>query len=202
MARDEENRASERVNVADVLRRLSAPDVTKQTRTALTARLIPSFSEPSLNSELLGLLHVVCAHLVPQAQDNLVDLARRVDQAFNGQGDGWRYDILPPDAAMLTMGLHAINTCANTRFGCEFLALDWASQETILSDVQAGRCSGQLEGDIGRRFFEELLAAAAEAWMADPRTQMSIGYEGFADGFGWPNSGIGLAKVSLAEGDR
>ncbi len=169
--------------------------VTEPTRRALHTRLAtPPVLEPrAMSAEAFGTLRAVCDRLIPQDGESRVDLAGAVDTRLaEGHGDGWRYDTLPPDTEAWGRGLAALDGDARAMAGVEFVALQPALQNAVLTAVQAGAARDEgWQGLDAARWFEEVLAAVSEAWMSHPLTQAYIGYVGFADAAGWHAVGLG-----------
>ena len=65
-----------------------------------------------------------------------------------------------------------------------FAALAPDRQDALLTAVQAGAPPGAAWPFSPTRWFAELLAGLAELAYADPRVQLSIGYQGMADADG------------------
>ena len=169
--------------------------VTPATRAALKARLAPPAASPRvLDPAAFGLLRAVCARLVPQAEGE-VDVAGAIDAKLAGSGDGWRYDVLPSDTEALRWGLHSIARTAEDAFGAAFHRLSGEQKDDVLGRVQRGEAPDPAwAGTPARRFFEDLIAAAAEAYYAHPLAQSRIGYLGFADAGGWHRIGLDEAE--------
>ncbi len=108
-----------------------------------------------------------------------------------GKSDGWRYDVLPPDGQAARLGLAGLDQTAQALFQSEFAALDAARQEEVLRAVQLGDPPGDIWQTLpAARFFEDLLAEAAEVFYSHPLAQEEIGYVGMADGLGWKKIGL------------
>lgn len=175
--------------------------VTPPTRAALRQRL-QHRPGPSVffTTEQCATLAAVCAHLIPQPDpERRIDLAGRIDARLAaGDGDGWRYDALPPDGEAHRRGLEALDASAQTLGGAVFAALDEAAQDWLLGLAQRGELGGpDWDGLPCGRWFEELLAEATELYYAHPWAQSSIGYVGMADAQGW--SAIGLDQLEFHE---
>ena len=176
--------------------------LTPPTRTALEARLAPTDdTEPRFFSAgELQTLRAACARLIPQAdRATPVDLAMALDQRLAaGQGDGWRYDALPPDGAAYRHGLAGLDETAHAAQGRDFAALTPTQQDAALALVQAGTPPGATWQTLpAARFFEEILAELAEVYYSDPLSQEEIGYVGMADAAGW--HAIGLNQLDPQE---
>ena len=174
--------------------------VTPRTRAVLRERLASSSlaaSRPGLdeagclNRDERATLAAVTARLVPQPVP-MTDIASSIDRRLaSGEGDGWRYDVLPPDGEAMRAGLAAIEDESGLRFGQRFTALDADCQATILTAVEGGSVVSVLWAKLPpSRFFEDLLAMAVEVHYSHPSVQDSIGYAGMADARGWTAIGL------------
>ena len=169
--------------------------VTPPTRAALTERLhkapiaVPRFFDEATFTTL----RAVCARLVPQPdRAQPIDLAGPIDgRLAQGEGDGWRYDQMPPDGEAHRRGLQALDESARLLCGASFAELDDTRQDELLLLVQRDEVSGGLwETMQASRFFEELLAGATESYYSHPLAQEEIGYVGMADAHGWQAIGL------------
>ncbi|MBC6610406.1 gluconate 2-dehydrogenase subunit 3 family protein [Hymenobacter sp. BT507] len=173
------------------VRALLATDlVTDATRAALQARLDAPLYEPQyLDGATYEMLRAVAARLFPQPDrpDNPIELAAAIDERLlNGESDGWRYDILPPDREAYKLGLGGIRESAQAMFGNNFLVLTDEQKDEVLTAVQHAKAPGETWKTLSAvRFFEELLAELTENYYAHPLGQEEIGYVGMADVPGW-----------------
>ncbi len=169
---------------------LTGPHVAPATRDALLARLdaAPVATPAFLTAAEFRTLHAVCARLLPDAR---IDVAGPMDTRLAaGKSDGWRYDAMPDDGAAIRAGLAGLDGAAVDIAGCAFADAPGAAQDAVLAAVQAGTPPGPAWGVPPRRFFEELLAEAAEVFFAHPLAQARIGYTGMADRPGWTRIGL------------
>ena len=164
---------------------LHSPRVTEPTRAVLRERLdgqsaVAAAAPRLLDAGAFGLLCVVVDRLVPQGPAGpRVPVAAIIDAgAAEGVGDGWRYDVLPPDDVALQRGLVLLDQESHRRHGKAFVDADAAAQDALLHAVQAGEVDWP--GLDAARWFEELLAAAAIAFVADPRTLGLMHFDGLA----------------------
>lgn len=174
---------------------IDTPFVTAPTRAALRARAArPPVSEPrALTAAEFALLGAVCDRLLGQEGDARIDMRGAIDATLaSGSSDGWRYDALPDDATAMRRGLAGIEETARALAGEGFLSLSGRDRDRVLAAVQAGDPPGEAWRDLpAKRFFEDLLAAATEAFYAHPQAQEEIGYAGYADARGWQAIGLG-----------
>jgi gluconate 2-dehydrogenase gamma chain len=174
--------------------------VTPATRTALRARLEERIEGPRFFSEaLFATLRAACAHLIPQERPEPVEIAGAIDRRLaEGKGDGWRYADMPPDEEAYRSGLALLDAASAAARGLRFPDLAPADQDALLGLLQRGELpSGTWDSVRQRRFFQELLAEAAEIYYSHPLAQEEIGYAGMADAHGW--QAIGLNELAPHE---
>ncbi len=179
--------------LGSVRRLLASELVTSATRTVLEQRLQPQpttlrfFSPEEANT-----LRQVAVYLFPRAADYNIDLIAPLDQRLAaGDGDGWRYDALPPDAEAQRLGVVGLNETARASYGLGFAALTPAQQVVVLHEVAAGQPAGATWQTLpAARYFEDLLAELTEYYYSHPLVQEEIGYVGLADAAGWQRIGL------------
>ncbi len=113
-----------------VLALLETDMVTPQTRAALIERLekettaTPRF----FDDHAFDTLRAACARLLPQPERSplqTIDLAGVIDERLaKGEGDGWRYDVMPPDGEAFRSGLRGLDESARDICGRSFRELD------------------------------------------------------------------------------
>jgi pimeloyl-ACP methyl ester carboxylesterase len=171
--------------------------VTPQTRAALLARQPddPAYRPAALTPGQFAVLRAVVDRVVPQQGG--IDLAARIDGALQaGEGDGWRFARLPPDAAAYRAGLETLDAAARGRHGCGFAALYAGDQEGLLAAVAAGDGpAGALDPAQMRFWFEDVRADAVRHYVGHPATLARMGYSGI--GYG----DDGFARVGAGERD-
>lgn len=163
--------------------------VTEATKAALLPRLQTTPYTPQLfDASTYELLRAVAACIYPQPEREYpIELAPVIDKRLaEGDSDGWRYDIMPPDREAYRLGLGGINQAAEAMYQQPFVVLARDQQNLVMEAVAAGTAAGtnwqRLPID---RFFEELLAELTEAYYSHPLAQEEIGYVGMADVPGW-----------------
>lgn len=176
--------------------------LTEATRVALRARLqapavaIPRFFEAGA----FATLGAVCDRLIPQAgRRRRIDLAGGIDTRLaDGAGKGWRYADMPPSADMHRSGLRGIDQAAAALHDRPFVRLAASEQDALLRAVQAGEARGSAWAAMdARRYFEDLLAEAADIYYAHPLASEEIGYAGMADAHG--RQAVGLDEREAHE---
>ena len=174
---------------------VDTPFVTAPTRAALRARMDKArVTEPRfLTRDEFHLLGAVCDRLLAETGEGRIDVAGAIDARLAaGTTDGWRYDALPEDGSAMRRGLAAIDETARLLAGAPFADLAAAERDRVVAAVATGDPPGEAWRDLpARRFFEDLLAAAVEAFYAHPLAQEEIGYAGYADARGWQAIGLG-----------
>lgn len=175
---------------------IESDHVTPATRAALRTRLMtPPMEEPRFfDKRAFETLCAVCDRLIPQpGRPRPIDLAGTLDTRLaDGEGDGWRYAHMPPDADMHRLGLDGIEQAAAGMFDRAFTRLPEAGQDDVLRAVQRGAAAGAVWGAMdARRYFEELLAEVADIYYSHPLASEEIGYAGMADAHGWQHIGLG-----------
>jgi len=144
--------------------------VAPKTRQILAERLIPPPIPPDILTPLqLETLRAALDRIIPQPPPALDLAAPIVAQLASGVGDGWRYDVLPPDRTAYREALDRL-AAAN------FLTLTPAAQDATLASLAAD------PGSPDARWFEDLRAAAVTRWIAHPATLARIGYSGVGIG--------------------
>ncbi|SNR51843.1 gluconate 2-dehydrogenase subunit 3 family protein [Hymenobacter mucosus] len=163
--------------------------VTEATKAALLPRLQTTPYTPQLfDASTYELLRAVAACIYPQPEREYpIELAPVIDKRLaEGDSDGWRYDVMPPDREAYRVGLGGINQAAEAMYQQPFVVLARDQQNLVMEAVAAGTAAGtnwqRLPID---RFFEELLAELTEAYYSHPLAQEEIGYVGMADVPGW-----------------
>ncbi len=161
--------------MSDPDRLIAGQLLTEATREVLAARTAGArlpYVPTHFSAQEFALLEELSRLLVPH-DPATVPLARSVDARLTrGDGDGWRYDELPPDAEAYRMLLLALPD--------GFQAMQHGAQVASVTRLQRQH----------PRVFEDLLAELTESYYAHPVNQLGIGYVGFADARGWSLTGL------------
>ena len=161
--------------MSDPDRLISGQLLTEATREVLVTRVAQARlpSRPThFSAQEFELLENLSRLLVPHDPATL-PLARQVDARLTrGDGDGWRYDELPPDAEAYSTLLLALPA--------GFQTMQHGAQVASVTELQRQH----------PRVFEDLLAELTESYYAHPVNQLGIGYVGFADAQGWSQTGL------------
>ncbi len=179
--------------------------VSEKTRALLLERARPDDPEYRPQAMLaaeFAILRAVLSRVLPQTAPS-IDLAARIDAELGGGGDGWRFDLLPPDQEAYRAALATLDAAAVARHGRSFTALGDAARDGLLADVASARLSGAagpLDAAQMQAWFEDLRAAAVRHYVAHPATLARIGYGGIGyGGDGEPKPGFAAVGLGLRE---
>jgi pimeloyl-ACP methyl ester carboxylesterase len=195
---------------------IDSPRVSSGTREALLARAQPedeTYVPQALDAHAFATLRAVVRRIVPQRGPSAIDLGARIDrQLGDGTGDGWRFAVLPPDAAAYAAGLATLDDAATRAHRAAFADLAVSQQDALLERVAAGTLGSDdgthgegatpehLSRDQMTKWFEDLRADAVKAYLLHPLTLARIGYSGIAyGGDGLPKSGFAHVGVGQRE---
>ncbi len=175
-------------NQSEVTALLNSEFLTEPTRKVLQERFEKVGSNRFFDDASFQLISVVCDLLMDQDSENrIVNSALAIDERLsNKEGDGWRYNSMPPDPVMYQLGLQGIAETSVRLFEETFLKLDKKKQIEVLNAIQRGKVEGGIWKKLNSQlFFEEILAETAEIFFSHPTVQVSINYVGMADAKGW-----------------
>ena len=167
--------ASERVNsrLRRVLDARAAPDD-------------PAYPPEALDPVELAILRAAIGRVMPVPH---LDLAARLDRRLaSGEGDGWRFSALPPDAEAYRAALRTLDAAARAAHGRPFVAIDPDDQDAMLTLCARAELTvpealgGRLDADRMRFWFEDLRADAVRLWLAHPAALGRIGFSGIGAG--------------------
>lgn len=167
---------------------LASDRVSPRTREVLEARLDgPAGSNVFTPAQLLT-LRLLLARVVPQSSGADIDLAGYIAARLaSGKGDGWRYAVLPPDLEAYRHGLDALAAIGFDR-------MDEAAQHAAI------RLLDESKGSPQARWFEDVRADAAAAYMAHPATMARVGFSGIGvGGANTPHHGFVSIGINDAE---
>ncbi|WJL96603.1 alpha/beta fold hydrolase [Microbacterium sp. ET2] len=174
--------------VAESWGRLIASERTDaETRGILSRRHLaddPDAESQVLSRAQLVLLRSIAERLMPRDLDDRFDLGRVVDRELAaGRGDGWRPPGLPRDSEAYRRGLDA-------------LAAVWPGDTTSQDHLVSGLIAGQgfagspWDDETTRRWFEDIRADLAQAWVSHPATSARLGFDGFITAITSPDPGF------------
>ena len=144
--------------------------VSPRTREVIEARMVAiAVRQNILTAEQQRTLRAVLDRVVPQGADK-IDLATAIMRRLgSGEGDGWRYAVLPSDLEAYRAQLDVL-----ARRGFESLTPE-------KQDKAIERLAGS-KGSAEARWFEDLRSDAVEAYVAHPATLARLGYSGIGVG--------------------
>ena len=177
-------------------------------RTAVEARALLArraiaddvdYSPTTLSPEQLATLRTLADRLVPQSGARRIDLAARIDADLAmGRGDGWRPAELPDDATAYRRGLDTVASIwpgglaqqddlirmilAGEFDGGKFDGAELDAGRSDAGSSDAGKLDGDgpWNGDVLRRWFDDMRTDLARTWLAHPASLARVGYDGFA----------------------
>ncbi len=173
---------------------IASERVSARTREILLERNRPDdpFGSPSaLTAEAFEVLRAVVDRVVPQPDERRIAIATRIDKMLaSGQGDGWRFALLPPDAAAYRIALRTLQKAARAAQGCDFTALDGRHQDALLEQAAAGHLvvtdahpdEPLFSAQQMKLWFEDLRGDAVKIYVSHPATLARMGYSGIANG--------------------
>ncbi|MBV9508370.1 MAG: gluconate 2-dehydrogenase subunit 3 family protein [Acidobacteriia bacterium] len=146
------------------------------------------FNVPAIrffSAEEARLMEAVCGHILPQDDrpaELRIPILPWIDQRlFEGSGDGYRYDDMPPDGEAYRLGLQAIEEIAQHLHGRGFLELGDLEQDKLLETIHDGdplaaqHIWERLPVD---RFWMLLVQDCVAAYYAHPYAWDEIGFGG------------------------
>jgi hypothetical protein len=135
--------------------------------------------------EQTQLLEAICARLLPQDdRDNAhrVPIVPDIDRRLaDGDGDGYRYEDMPPDPEAYLLGLRAIDESAQAAFGSAFAAATRSQQDELLRSLHDGtpiREHSTWQRMPVKRFWTLLLSDCIGSYYAHPYAWDEIGFGG------------------------
>ena len=109
----------------------------------------------------------------------------------DGESDGWRYDVLPPDPEMWRLLLRGFDQTAQSLHGQSFIHCEKEQQDNVLASVHECSPPGLVWQTLSpKRAWEEMLAELSEVYYSQAQVQASLGCVSFADGRGWHEIGL------------
>jgi gluconate 2-dehydrogenase subunit 3-like protein len=179
----------------DVLDKWGSPSWNDQTRAVVHRRLNQVPNRRFLTEVEWQILRAVCDRLIPQPErrDAPVPIVPFIDEKlFKNQGDGYRYEGMPPMREAWRRGIAAIDDEARARWGGGFRDLPPNQQDAVLRTIQHGETrSAAWRGLSAKRFFSGvLLRGAASVYYAHPAAWNEIGFGGPASPRGYVRLGF------------
>jgi hypothetical protein len=179
----------------DVLDKWDTPSWNDATRRAVRERLEQVPRPIFLDEESWRALVAICDRLLPQPDRPVepVPIAPFVDRKLErNEGDGYRFEGMPPLREAWRHGLRAIDLESEARYGPGFAELSEAQQDELLGLVQRGEViAGAWKGLSPGRFFSDLLLKTVVGiYYAHPSAWNEIGYGGPASPRGYVRLGF------------
>lgn len=182
---------------------LNTNRVTEPTRRAITERLEakpdaqPVFFTESEFETLIALVDVLLPRSPrPAPREVAIDIDARL---ASGEGNGWRYDHLPPDGEMhrqALLGLDQAVADPQSRFTNAL----WVEKESVVASLQKGDIAGEVWHDLSpTRVYEEILAEVVESYTAFPSVWTEMNYTGYADAQGWEQVGLNAPSDNVSQ---
>lgn len=168
---------------------IASDRVSRRLRATLEERAAPddpAYRPVALDVVELAILRAALARVMPAPR---LDLAARLDRRLaSGDGDGWRFSVLPPDAEAYRAALRTLDAAARAAHARPFVVLDASQQDALLTLSQRGdlkvpdALGGRLDADRMRFWFEDLRADAVRLWLGHPAALARIGFSGIGAG--------------------
>jgi hypothetical protein len=179
----------------DVLDKWDSPSWNNQTRAVVKKRLEEVPDRRFLTETEWEILVAVCDRLIPQPDraNRPVPIVPFIDEKlFNNQGDGYRYEGMPPMREAWRRGIKAIDEEARAQWGGGYRELPHNQQEAVLRAIQNNDArSSAWEGLSPKRFFSGLLLrTTASIYYAHPAAWNEIGFGGPASPRGYVRLGF------------
>jgi hypothetical protein len=174
----------------NVLGKWDTPSWNEQTRSVVAKRLheVPPrrfFSETEWET-----LHAVCDRLIPQPDrpDDPVPIVPFIDEKLHeNQGNGYRYENMPPTRDAWRIGIRAIDEEAHARWQHGFCELPDNQKDAVLRSIQHGdTLTDAWQGMPAKKFFTGvLLHEVVGIYYAHPAAWNEIGFGGPASPRGY-----------------
>ncbi len=89
------------------------------------------------------MLRAVVDRVLPQPHALRIAIEARIDAMLaSGEGDGWRFALLPPDADAYRIALRTLQKAARAAHGCDFEALEGRHQDELAGAGRRGATRG------------------------------------------------------------
>jgi hypothetical protein len=179
----------------DVRDKWDTPSWNEQTRAVIARRLDQVPERRFFSQAEWDILSAVCDRLIPQPDrpDQPVPIVPFIDRKLEqNQGNGYRFDGMPPMREAWRQGLKAIDDEARARWGGGFRDLPHNQQEAVLRAIQHDDTrSTAWQGLAPKRFFLNLLLReVASVYYAHPAAWNEIGFGGPASPRGYVRLGF------------
>jgi hypothetical protein len=144
----------------DVLAKWDSPSWNEITREVVRRRLQEVPERRFLTLEEWSTLEAVCDRIIPQPDRpfDAVPIVPWIDRKLDrNEGEGYRYEDMPPLRDAWRVGIAGIGKESHRRFDNRFPDLSAAQQDAILRAIQEGAADGDPWEELpSRRFFQTL----------------------------------------------
>src|SRR4051812_36283450 len=174
----------------NVLDKWDTPSWNDQTRAVVAKRLHEVPPRRFFSETEWDLAQAISFRLIPQPDrpDNPVPIVPFIDEKLHeNQGDGYRYETLPPQHEAWRIGLRAIDAEARARWQRGFRELPDNLKDAVLRSVQHGdTLTDTWQGMPAQQFFKSvLLHEIVGIYYAHPAAWSEIGFGGPASPRGY-----------------
>ena len=173
----------------DVLAKWDTPSWNEATRQVVADRLHHIPERRFFTEREWALLDAAQARLIPQPdREEPIPITPWIDdRLYRGQGDGYRFENMPPMDQAWRLGLAALDAEAKAMHGQGFAELHPDGQDDVLERVQKGEVETKAWGSMPpERFFShELLDGVVIVYYAHPDSWSEIGFGGPASPRGY-----------------
>jgi hypothetical protein len=156
-----------------------------KTRSVILDRVHNVPASSFFDAEQTQVLEAICARLIPQDdrdRAHRVPIVPQIDRRLaNGDGDGYRYEDMPPDPEAYLIGLRAINESAQSVFERTFVTATLSQQDGLLRSLHDGKPlvdHAAWQRMPVKRFWILLLSDCVEAYYSHPYAWDEIGFGG------------------------
>jgi hypothetical protein len=179
----------------DVLDKWDSPSWNEQTRAVIRKRLNRVPDRKFFTESEWAILEAICGRLVPQPDrpDAPIPIVPFIDEKlFKNQGNGYRFEDMPPMREAWRRGIRAIDEEARARWGAGFRELPANQQDAVLRAIQHGDTLSAAWQDLPpKRFFRStLLREVVTVYYAHPAAWNEIGFGGPASPRGYVRLGF------------
>lgn len=179
----------------DPLKKWDSTSWNEQTRAVVRSRLEQVPPRRFFDETEWAILDGVCDRLVPQPDrpQEPVPIAPFIDEKLaKDEGNGYRYEEMPPMREAWRRGLRAIDEEARERWGKGFRELPANQKDAVLRGIQHGETrSPAWDGLPAKRFFSSLLLhEVTSVYYAHPAAWAEIGFGGPAGPRGYVRLGF------------
>lgn len=157
----------------------------QKTRSVILDRVHNVPNARFFDADQTRLLEAICARIIPQDDRDFahrIPIAPQIDRRLaDGDGDGYRYEDMPPDPEAYLLGLRSIDESAQSAFERPFLTATLAQQDELLRSLHDGQpmvAHTAWRRMPVKRFWTLLLSDCVEAYYSHPYAWDEIGFGG------------------------